>query len=97
MKIGTTTFGFRYSFMDPANSPKLAEVIRQAKKRASSGCRCARTPARWKCRKWRVGRSSPLGAELGVELLLGCKTLLLEVVERYLRLAQELGVTTSAS
>ena len=31
MRIGTTTFGFRYSFMDPANSPKLADVIRQTR------------------------------------------------------------------
>jgi len=31
MKIGATSFGFRYSFMDPANSPKRTEVIRQCR------------------------------------------------------------------
>ena len=31
MKIGTTSFGFRYAFLDPANSPTFAEMIRQAR------------------------------------------------------------------
>ena len=31
MKIGTTSFGFRYAFLDPANSPTFVEMIRQAR------------------------------------------------------------------
>jgi 3-oxoisoapionate decarboxylase len=90
MKIGTTTFGFRYSFMDPANSPKLAEVIRQAREAGVERLQvCENTrPLEMSQAEWAEARRC--AAELGVELLLGCKTLRPQVAERYIHLAQEL-------
>ena len=91
MKIGTTTFGFRYSFMDPANSPRLAEVVRQAREAGVERLQvCENTrPLEISKAEWQEARRC--AAELGVEIQLGCKTLRTETVERYLQLAQELS------
>ena len=89
MKLGTTTFGFRYYFLSP--SPSLVEVIRQA---AAMGierlqiCENAR-PLEISRTQWAEARRC--AADLQVELQLGCKTLKPAVVEQYLRLAQELS------
>jgi sugar phosphate isomerase/epimerase len=91
MKIGTTTFAFRYSFLDPAAPPTLAEIIRQ--------CRAAGVERLQVCENVRPLEIPPaewaearrVAADLGVDLLLGCKTLRPAVVEAYLRLAQELA------
>ena len=93
MRIGTTTFGFRYSFMDPANSPQLAEVIRQAREAGVERLQvCENTrPLEMSKGEWQEARRC--AAELGVDIQLGCKTLRAETVERYLQLAQELGCT----
>jgi 3-oxoisoapionate decarboxylase len=90
MKIGTTTFGFRYSFMDPANSPRLAEVVRQVREAGVERLQvCENTrPLEMSKAEWREARRC--ADELGVELQLGCKTLRPQTVERYLRLAGEL-------
>ena len=91
MKIGTTTFGFRYSFMDPTNSPKLAEVVRQARDAGVERLQvCENTrPLDMSRAEWQEARRC--ASDLGVEIQLGCKTLRPEMVERYLRLAQELS------
>ena len=31
MKIGTTTFGFRYLLLDPARAPELIEIVERAR------------------------------------------------------------------
>ena len=91
MKIGTTTFGFRYSFMDPAHSPPLAEVVRQVRDAGIERLQvCENTrPLEMSKAEWQQARRC--AADLGVELQLGCKTLRAETVERYLQLAQELS------
>jgi sugar phosphate isomerase/epimerase len=91
MKIGTTTFGFRYSFMDPANSPKLAEVVREVREAGVERLQvCENTrPLEMPKAEWQEARRC--AADLGVEIQLGCKTLRPETVERYLRLAQDLS------
>jgi len=91
MKIGTTTFGFRYSLMDAANSPKLSQVIRLAREAGVERlqvCENAR-PLELSKADWAEARRC--AADLGVELQLGCKTLQEEVVADYLVLAQELA------
>jgi len=91
MKIGTTTFGFRYAFLDPANSLSLAEMIRQS---ADAGieriqiCENVR-PLEVSRSEWDEARRC--AQDLGIELQLGCKTLRAEVVEKYLQLAQDLS------
>jgi 3-oxoisoapionate decarboxylase len=90
MRIGTTTFGFRYSFLDRARSPALGEVIRQAR---SAGVGCLQVcenvrPLEMTKTQWR--EAVRCAADLGVELQLGCKTLSAAVVEQYLGLAREL-------
>ena len=91
MKIGTTTFGFRYSFMDPANSPRLAEVVRQVRKAGVERLQvCENTrPLEMSKAEWQ--EAARCATDLGVELQLGCKTLRPAVVEEYMRLAQTLA------
>jgi sugar phosphate isomerase/epimerase len=91
MKIGTTTFGFRYSFMDPTHSPKLAEVVRQARDAGIERLQvCENTrPLEMSRVEWQEARRC--ASDLGVEIQLGCKTLRPDTVERYLQLAQELS------
>lgn len=90
MKIGTTSFGFRYAFLDPKNSPSLAEMIRQARDAGVERLQiCENTrPLENSATDWREARRA--AAELGVELQLGCKALSPSLVERYIALAQEL-------
>jgi sugar phosphate isomerase/epimerase len=91
MKIGTTTFGFRYAFLEPANSPRLAEMIQQS---ADAGieriqiCENVR-PLQVSKSEWDEARRC--AQDLGVELQLGCKTLRANVVEQYIQLAQDLS------
>lgn len=91
MKIGTTSFGFRYAFLDPANSPAFGEMIRQAHAAGVERlqiCENAR-PLEVSKAEWR--EAVRCAAELGVEIQLGCKALKPEIVERYITLAQELA------
>ena len=91
MKIGTTTFGFRYAFLDPASSPRLTKMIQQS---AEAGieriqiCENVR-PLEVSKSKWSEARRC--AQDMKVELQLGCKTLRAEVVGKYISLAQELS------
>jgi 3-oxoisoapionate decarboxylase len=91
MKIGTTSFGFRYSFMDPSNSPRLADVIRQVRQAGVERLQvCENTrPLEMSKAEWQ--EAARCATDLGVELQLGCKTLRPAVVEEYMRLAQNLA------
>ena len=91
MKIGTTTFGFRYSFLDAATSPPLADMIRQAAEMGIERLQICENvrPLEVPAAQWTEARRC--AADLGVELQLGCKTLNPEVVEQYIRLAQNLS------
>lgn len=91
MKIGTTSFGFRYAFLDAANSPTLAEMIRQARAAGVERLQICENvrPLEVSKSAWREAQRA--AADLGVEIQLGCKTLKPDVVERFITLAQELG------
>ncbi len=90
MKIGTTTFGFRYSFLDRANSMKLAEVIRQVRAAGVERLQVCENVHPLEISKSDWDDARRCAADLGVELQLGCKTLRPETVENYMRLAEEL-------
>jgi sugar phosphate isomerase/epimerase len=89
-KVGTTTFGFRYLFLDAALAPDLGCVVEQA---AALGldmlqvCENSRplelSEAAWEAVAARA-------AALGLEIELGCKTVQPAVFERYLERAARL-------
>lgn len=91
MKIGTTSFGFRYAFLDPANSPTLAQMIRQAREAGVERLQICENVRPLECSKQEWREAQPATADLGVEIQLGCKTLKPEIVERFMALVQELG------
>jgi 3-oxoisoapionate decarboxylase len=91
MKIGITSFVFRYSFMDSANSARLREIIcraRQAGVERLQVCENAQ-PLEMSKAEWQ--ETIRCAADLGVELQLGCKTLTPAVVAQYVELAQTLS------
>jgi len=91
MKIGTTSFGFRYAYLDPAKAPTLSEMIRQAQAVGIERLQiCENTrPLEVSRQEWQEAQHC--AADLGVELQLGCKTLSPAAAERYIQLAQELS------
>ena len=91
MKIGTTSFGFRYAFLDSAKAPTLSEMIRQAHAAGIERLQiCENTrPLEISKREWQEAQSC--AAALGMELQLGCKTLSSAAAEQYIQLAQELS------
>lgn len=84
MKIGTTTFAFRYLLLDPARAPSLQSVVEQAHGyglEVLQVCENAR-PMDLSEREWRevlgcAGRA-------GMEIQLGCKTTDVKVFQGYL-------------
>ena len=93
-KIGTTTFGFRYSFLDPNCSPPLTEVIRHARKAGVERIQiCENTrPLELSRSQWHeVLRCA---TQEGMELGLGCKTLSPAVVEQYMERAAWISCDT---
>jgi sugar phosphate isomerase/epimerase len=91
MKIGTTTFGFRYAFLDAATSPTLAEVIRQGAEMGIERLQVCENARPMEISKAQWNEARRCAADLGVEIQLGCKTLKAGVVEQYLRLAADLS------
>ena len=91
MKIGTTSFGFRYAFLDPANAPTLSEMIRQAHVAGIERLQICENTRPLDVSKSQWGEALRCAQDLGVELQLGGKTLNPSTVERYIQLAQELG------
>lgn len=91
MKIGTTSFGFRYAFLDPSNSPTLGEMIQQARAAGVERLQVCENvrPLEVSKREWQEAQR--IATDQGVEIQLGCKTLKAATVERYIPLAQELG------
>ncbi|HEX5223082.1 MAG TPA: sugar phosphate isomerase/epimerase [Verrucomicrobiae bacterium] len=91
MKIGTTSFGFRYAFLDPAKAPALSEMIQQAHAAGIERLQiCENTrPLEVSKREWQEAQRC--AADLGMELQLGCKTLSPVAAEQYIHLAQELS------
>lgn len=90
MKIGTTSFGFRYAFLDAKRSPTLATMIREAREAGVERLQICENvrPLEVSQPEWQ--EAIECANDLGVELLLGCKTLKPENVERFIGLAQEL-------
>ena len=91
MKLGTTSFGFRYAFLDPAHSPGLVTMIEQARAAGVERLQiCENTrPLEFSPSAW--SDAIRCAADIGVELQLGCKTLKPATVERYIDLAHRLG------
>ena len=90
MKIGTTSFGFRYLLLDPALAPSLESVVDRTRRfslNVLQVCENAR-PMELPDTAWRqvVRRAK----EREIELQLGCKTTCHEVFKRYLERAAEL-------
>jgi len=82
MKIGTTTFGFRYLLQDPLRAPPLSTVVDRAR---SCGLECLQIcenarPLELSAGEWKALLST--AAALGLEIQLGCKTLDPEVLAR---------------
>jgi sugar phosphate isomerase/epimerase len=87
MRIGTTSFGFRYQLLDPAFAPPLARIVEQAAQLRLDTlqiCENARpldlTPAQWDDLQRQA-------ADSGVALGLGCKTTSKDLFARYLERA----------
>ena len=93
MKIGTTTFGFRYAFLEPANSPRLAKIIQQSAHAGIERIQICENVRPLQVSKTEWDEARRCAQDLGIELQLGCKTLRAEVVEQYIRLAEELSCT----
>lgn len=91
MKIGTTSFGFRYAFLDPTRSPSLRLMIRQAHAAGIERLQiCENTrPLEISRQEWQEAQRC--AADLNLELQLGCKTLNTAAAARYIQLAQELS------
>lgn len=91
MKIGATSFGFRYAFLDGVKSPALSEMIRQTRAAGIERLQiCENTrPLEISRGEWREAQKC--AADLGVELQLGCRTLSSAAAERYIQLAHELN------
>jgi 3-oxoisoapionate decarboxylase len=87
MKIGATSFAFRYLLMDPNRAPRLENIAEQAHQLGLERlqvCENAR-PLKLPASEWDefLKRSK----ELGIEVHMGCKTLDPAVLERHLQRA----------
>ena len=90
MKIGTTTFGFRYLFLEPARAPAWPAVIDTVRAHgldALQVCENAR-PLEISSQAWDAALAH--ASDAGIEIQLGCKTTNLEVFRAYLDRAAEL-------
>jgi hypothetical protein len=85
--IGTTSYGFRYLLMDTADEPPLVSLVRQTREAGLDAlqlCENAR-PLDVSAAKWReVLRAA---ADVGLDVHLGCMTLDVDTVSRYLERA----------
>jgi sugar phosphate isomerase/epimerase len=91
MKIGTTSFAFRYQFLDPAQAPSLVDMVRQT---AEAGIHrlqiCENTrPLQTPLSEWKSVALA--GEELGVELHMGMKTTDVNTFRAYMERAEILG------
>jgi sugar phosphate isomerase/epimerase len=90
MKTGTTSFAYRYLFLDPARAPSLEAVVENAARsgiRVLQICENAR-PMEMRDEAWERLLRAATG--LGVEIQLGCKTVDLDVFRAYAVRAAEL-------
>ena len=90
MKIGTTSFAYRYLLQDPQRAPSLETIVGYAKETGLDMlqiCENARpmelSADRWSALMW-------YAASCGVEIQLGCKSLDAEVIHRHLLRARDL-------
>jgi sugar phosphate isomerase/epimerase len=88
--IGTTSYGFRYQLLDERRAPPLTSLVQQA---AAAGlqalqiCENAR-PLAVSRDEWRAAVRA--GRDLNVQLYVGCMTLSVDVLSRYLELASDI-------
>ena len=85
--IGTTSYGFRYLLMDPVRAPPLVSLVRRAHEAeldALQVCENARSLDA-SVQEWR--EVLRVAADLGVAMHLGCMTLDVETLSRYLERA----------
>ncbi len=85
--IGTTSYGFRYLLLDPRRAPPLASILDQARELGLDSlqiCENAR-PLELSAADW--GQLLRRARDLGLEIQLGCMTLDIATLERYLERA----------
>jgi sugar phosphate isomerase/epimerase len=90
MRIGTTTFGFRYLFLDKSRAPSLAEVAAKGREYGLDTlqvCENAR-PLELSESEWDEAVASAEAA--GLEIQLGCKTVELAEFRPYLARSERL-------
>jgi sugar phosphate isomerase/epimerase len=93
--IGTTSYGFRYQLMDASNAPPLVSLVRQTREaglEALQVCENAR-PLDVSAGEWRdVLRAA---ADVGLAMHLGCMTLNVDTLSRYLERAATIPGATA--
>ena len=90
MRIGTTSFGFRYQLLDPALAPPLTHIVEQAAQLGLDTlqiCENAR-PLELTATQW--AHLQRQAAASGLALGLGCKTTSRDVFARYLERSADL-------
>ncbi len=83
MKLGVTSFGFRYLLLDELRAPSLANVVKRARALGFDAlqiCENARPMALGEAEWQEVVQ---VAAEVGLDIQLGCKTVDLEVFRAY--------------
>jgi 3-oxoisoapionate decarboxylase len=87
MKLGTTSYAFRYLLQDPGRAPSLAAIVERTRSYGLSRlqiCENAR-PLELSDKEWSAFLQQAFDNEL--EIQLGCKTLDMECLERHLERA----------
>jgi sugar phosphate isomerase/epimerase len=90
MKIGTTTFAFRYLFLDPARAPSLESVVEKARGYGLDVlqvCENARS-MELSDAEWQDVLACAIN--IGIDIQLGCKTTDVVVFQSYLKRAASL-------
>jgi len=94
LKIGTTSYAFRYALLDPRRAPSLVEIVQRTRE-----CGLERLQICENARPLEVSDSQwsqvvETASEIGLELELGCKTLSPATLAGYLRRAETLPSKT---
>jgi sugar phosphate isomerase/epimerase len=87
MRLGTTTYGFRYALLDASRAPAFSELFGRAREigiERLQVCENAR-PLALPAEEWKLLLQQ--AGDAGLEIQFGCMTLDLEVLARYLELA----------
>lgn len=90
MKVGTTTFGFRYLLLDPARAPTLRSLVDQARALGLDALQICENARPLELDEPRWQEVVERAAEVGLDLQLGAKTVDLDVFRAYAECAARL-------